>query len=501
MFRECNQQFSFPSATARGANLLTGPEADTVVDQTPESRRMDLLLVEDDDEFRETCAMWMSRKGHAVRQASNAHDGLFQFAQKQFDVAVVDLNMPGMTGLELLERLRADNIETEIIMLTGQATVDTAVQAMKLGASDYLSKPFPLPELEKRCQLAWDRGSLKKENRQLKAVIERDRPRTRMLGESPRMQQVHRLIERAGPTDKAILIQGESGTGKELVARALQSSSLRSDKPFVTINCAALPEQLVESELFGHEKGSFTGATSTNPGLFEVADGGTMFIDEIGEMPLSLQPKLLRVLEDGSLRRVGSHKERRVDVRLIAATNCDLSKMAAAGDFREDLYYRINVLTIELPPLRERTGDVSILINHFLGSDWTISDEAQQVLEQYHWPGNVRQLINVIERAKILANNGEVEVHDLPSEVVKSQDRMPVVSNSEEASSQTLEDLERAHVLNILRQNSGNKAQAARSLGIHRRKLYRLLERFNIEPDEIHQRQGSSSSLRIRSTS
>ncbi|NQV25275.1 MAG: sigma-54-dependent Fis family transcriptional regulator, partial [Rhodopirellula sp.] len=235
---------------------LRSLEAEIVANPTSGSRSMNLLLVEDDDEFRETCALWMSRKGHTVTEASNAHDGLFQFSQKQFDVAVVDLNMPGMSGLELLERIRSDNVETEIIMLTGQATVDTAVQAMKFGANDYLSKPFPLPELEKRCQLAWNRSQLKKENRQLKAVIERSRPKVRMIGESPQMQQVHRLIERAGPTDKAILIQGESGTGKELVARALQSSSLRADKPFVTINCAALPEQLVESELFGHEKGS-----------------------------------------------------------------------------------------------------------------------------------------------------------------------------------------------------------------------------------------------------
>ena len=460
---------------------------------TSDPTSMNLLLVEDDDEFRETCALWMSRNGHTVTEAPNAHDGLFQLSQKQFDVAVVDLNMPGMSGLELLERIRSENVETEIIMLTGQATVETAVQAMKLGASDYLSKPFPLPELEKRCRLAWDRGQLKKENRQLKAVIQRSRPKVQMVGGSAQMQQVYRLIERAGPTDKAILIQGESGTGKELVARGLQNSSLRADKPFVTINCAALPEQLVESELFGHEKGSFTGATSTNPGLFEVADGGTIFIDEIGEMPLSLQPKLLRVLEDGSLRRVGSHKERRVDVRLIAATNRDLSEMAADGQFREDLYYRINVLTIELPPLRERQGDVRSLIDHFLGSNWSINDEARQALEEYHWPGNVRQLINVIERATILAQDQQVELEDLPNEILKPQSRksVPTTSTSTVASSQKLEDLERAHVINILRQNSGNKAQAARSLGIHRRKLYRLLERFNITPEEVRQFEGT----------
>ncbi|NQV28271.1 MAG: sigma-54-dependent Fis family transcriptional regulator, partial [Rhodopirellula sp.] len=246
-------------------------------------------------------------------------------------------------------------------------------------------------------------------------------------------------------------------------------------------------------ELFGHEKGSFTGATATNPGLFEVADSGTIFIDEIGEMPLSLQPKLLRVLEDGSLRRVGSHKERRVDVRLIAATNRNLSDMAAEGLFREDLYYRINVLTIELPPLRERTGDIRHLIDHFLGSNWSISDEARQALESYHWPGNVRQLINVIERATILARDGRVELEDLPGDILRPQSRSSAGTDSTVVSSQKLEDLERAHVIKILQQNSGNKAQAARSLGIHRRKLYRLLERFNIAPAEIRQFESTPS--------
>ena len=451
---------------------------------TPAEKPINLLLVEDDDEFRETCAMWMSRKGHIVTEAGDAHEALQLCQTKHFDVAVVDLNMPGMNGLELLDRLHGDQIEMQVVMLTGQASVDTAVQAMKLGAYDYLSKPFPLPELEKRCRLAFERGCLQKENQQLKAVIERTRPVVKMIGESPPMQQVQRLIERAGPTDKAILIQGESGTGKEIVARGLQSCSLRADRPFVTINCAALPEQLVESELFGHEKGSFTGATATKPGLFEVADGGTIFIDEIGEMPLGLQPKLLRVLEDGSLRRVGSHKERRVNVRLIAATNRNLGDMASEGKFREDLYYRINVLTIELAPLREREGDVDLLIDHFLGRDWEISPEARDVMRAYHWPGNVRQLINVIERATILAEDGCVQVCDLPKEVTGNTDHRVAPLVRPMSSSEKLEDLERAHVLQVLHSHDGNKARAARALGIHRRKLYRLLERFDIRPEE-----------------
>jgi DNA-binding NtrC family response regulator len=258
-----------------------------------------LLLVEDEDEFRDSAAKWMLRQGHAVEQAANAQEALQQCEARYFDVAVVDMNMPGMSGLELLQKLKERNLETEILILTGQATVETAVSAMKLGANDYLTKPFSLAELDRRIRNAAQKSRLRLENDRLKTLLARQRPHHRIIGESAPMKQVFRLIERVGPTDTAVLIEGESGTGKELVARALQQNSGRADKPFVTINCAALPDQLVESELFGHEKGAFTGAVATKPGLFEVADGGTLFIDEVGELPLALQPKLLRVLEDG----------------------------------------------------------------------------------------------------------------------------------------------------------------------------------------------------------
>ena len=311
-------------------------------------------------------------------------------------------------------------------------------------------------------------------------------------------------------TDKPVLIQGESGTGKELVARALQHRSHRAGRPFVTINCAALPEQLVESELFGHRKGAFTGANEDRAGLFEVADGGTLFIDEIGELPGSLQPKLLRALEDGSIRRVGSHRERRVDVRLIAATNRNLSEEVSAGRFREDLYYRINVMSLELPPLRRRDGDIALLTREFLGPTWTISPDAAQAVERYHWPGNVRQLRNAIDRAQILANDHHITIDDLPVEVGDPGNHSghsngafpnspaataaissawpvaaaPAVTNGASvAMSVRLEDLEKAHILDVLRQQGGNKARAARALGIHRRKLYRLLERHGIHEE------------------
>lgn len=443
----------------------------------------DLLIVEDDDGFRQTAARWMAKRGHRVEQAANGNEALAHCERKHFDVAVVDMNMPGMTGMELLQRMKQGGLDTEIIILTGQATVENAVEAMKLGASDYLTKPFPLADLEQRCRVAADRGSLRKENRQLRTLIQRAKPETQIVGKSGAMQEVFRLIERVAPTDKAVLIQGESGTGKELVARAIQEKSTRADKPFVTINCAALPETLVESELFGHEKGAFTGATARKDGLFEVADGGTLFVDEIGELPLSLQPKLLRVLEDGSLRRVGSHQERRVDVRVIAATNRDLQEEVAAGRFREDLYYRINVMSLVLSPLRGRRDDIPLLIDHFLGGKWDLEPEAQEALLTYSWPGNIRQLANALDRATVLADDGLITIDDLPSEVLKAAHESPM--GAPVPIDDDLASIERAHVIAVLKKERGNKARAARALGIHRRKLYRLIERFQIDVDHL----------------
>jgi DNA-binding NtrC family response regulator len=441
-----------------------------------EPKNIDLLLVDDDVDFRDTVARRFARGGYRVHEAGGGQEALDLAARRQIDVAVVDLRMPGMSGVELLERLKAGSPECEVVLLTGEATIESAVDAMKRGAHDYLTKPFPLAELEVVVQRAFAQRQLRKENRQLKAVLERNRTDFEMIGRSAAMQEVFRLIERAGPTDKAILIQGESGTGKELVARALHRASPRAEKPLVVINCAALPETLLESELFGHEKGSFTGAVSAKPGLFELADGGTLFIDEIGEMPGALQAKLLRVLEDGSMRRIGSLKEIRVDVRLLAATNRSMSIEVKAGRFREDLFYRINVLSLELPPLRRRAGDIPLLVGKFLGPQWTIEREAMRALESYAWPGNVRQLSNVIERAKILADEPRIGLVDLPHELVH-----PPQGEAPAAATDKLDDVERAHVVEVLQREGGNKARAARALGIDRRSLYRLLEKYGIQ--------------------
>jgi DNA-binding NtrC family response regulator len=456
----------------------TPPPADELASMTNHAQ-IELLVIDDDDEFRSLMVRRFTQAGFRVQEAANAEQALALAERRDVDVVVCDMVMPGLSGIELLEQFKQEHPECEVLLLTGQGTVETAVKAMKLGAYDFLTKPFPLRDLEPLIEKAYERRRLHKENRQLKALLERVEPQLEMVGESPLMQELFRLIERAGPSDKAILIQGESGTGKELVARGLHRCSRRIQQPMVVINCAALPEALLESELFGHEKGAFTGAVSAKPGLFEVADGGTLFIDEIGELPGSLQAKLLRVLEDGSLRRIGSIKERRVNVRLLAATNRNMSDEVKQGRFREDLYYRINVMSLELPTLRQRRSDIPLLVAHFLGGDWDIEESAMRALEQYDWPGNVRQLINALDRAKILSDDHIVHLHDLPHEVT---DQVP--ENNTPSALQNpdrLAALERSKILEVLQREGGNKSRTARVLGIDRRKLYRLVEKYGIE--------------------
>jgi DNA-binding NtrC family response regulator len=440
------------------------------------TKDIDLLIVDDDADIRQTVVRRFERLGYRAEGAENGAEALELCKRREYDVAVLDLVMPGMSGIELLERMRAGHAECEVIMLTGKGSIETAVQAMKLGAFNFLTKPFPLAELEVEIERAYEHHQLRRENEQLRTLLRQAEPSKELLGESRPMQEVARLIERSGPTDKAILIQGESGTGKELVARGLHRASLRADKAMVVINCAALPETLLESELFGHEKGAFTGAATAKPGLFEVADRGTLFVDEIGELVPGLQAKLLRTLEDGSLRRIGSLKERRVDVRLIAATNRDLAQEVEAEKFREDLYYRINVLTIHLPPLRKRKEDVPLLVRHFLGRDWGIDPDAMQVINAYSWPGNVRQLINAIERAKIMSDDGVLHADGLPPEVVAGA----AGPSEEPLETDDLASIEKSHVIEVLRREGGNKVRAAEALGIHRRSLYRLLDKYGL---------------------
>jgi DNA-binding NtrC family response regulator len=457
-----------------------------------DTSKVNLLLADDDDGFRESVARRIRRKGYSLTEASNGNEALEILEAQDINVAILDLMMPGKTGLEVLKKFREKYSDCEIIILTGQSSVETAVESLKAGAYDYLQKPFPLSELEILIQKAYERNRLIHENKQLKAVLARNRPNWNIIGNSPAIRQVFRLIDRAGPSDKSILIQGESGTGKELVAHALHASSKRSENPVITVNCAALSEQLLESELFGHEQGAFTGALEKKIGLIELADQGTLFIDEIGEMPIPMQVKLLRVLEDGSFRRVGSTKERRVDMRLISATNKDLEKESRDGNFREDLLYRINVLSIDIPPLRERNGDIDLLLNHFLGEGWNISAEAKLFLKHYQWPGNIRQFHNIVERAKILADHSEIQAKDLPASI-KGAFAEENHTDDNICSSDKLAAIQRQKIVEIMKRKQGNKTRAAEVLGLTRRSLYRLLEKHSIQKEEymlhVHQSQ------------
>ncbi|MFN6109350.1 MAG: sigma-54-dependent transcriptional regulator [Planctomycetota bacterium] len=440
-----------------------------------------LLIVDDEEDFRDAASSYFRKLGYHVFTASDGREAWELVNSQVFDVAVVDIHMPNITGLQLLTELRDSENELQVIMLTGGGTIENAVESIKKGAFDFLTKPAKLNELDLLIQKAWRASQLLKENRQLRHVIQHTAPPANMIGESPAMQEVFRLIDKTAVTEKPVLIEGESGTGKELVARAIHERSALAEMPLVVINCAALPEALLESELFGHEKGAFTGAAAAKPGLFEIADGGTLFIDEFGELAGSLQAKLLRVLEDGSLRRVGSVKERKVKVRLIAATNRDLGKEVAEGRFREDLYYRINVLKIHLPPLRERDGDIRLLIEHFLGDQWKVSEPVIELLSNYTWPGNIRQLHNALERAKILAEGDEILKENLPEEIVKGSEQQGVSAELKVGSKLDLDSLNKLHVEQVYRRNQCNKTRTAQALGIGRRSLYRLLEKYCIQ--------------------
>jgi DNA-binding NtrC family response regulator len=444
-----------------------------------------LLIVDDDEQLRQTLVRRFQRQGLSVTSAGSAEAALPLLSQHRFDVALLDLHLPGRSGIELLEQIKAAQPELEAVMLTAHGTIDTAILAMKRGAYDYLTKPFHLPELEIHIQKAYEKVQLLRRQWQWVENLRYESPRYRLVGSSAAMQAVVEMIEKVAPTPSTVLVRGPSGTGKELVARAIHFNSARSDRPLVTINCAALQETLLESELFGHEKGAFTGALQTKPGLFEVAEGGTLFIDEVAEMAPSVQAKLLRVLEDGQYRRVGSTRELRANVRIVAATNKALEDEQKAGRFREDLYYRLNVVTVVLPPLRERREDVRELVEHFLSTRqlgplrYRIDPEAVQALVEYDWPGNVRELANVIERAQILAVDHLITLDDLPEALVEAAGEAP--AGAPAADPRHLREIERRHVEQVLQQEKGNKVQAARALGISRRALYRLIDKYRLE--------------------
>ena len=467
-----------------------------------------ILVVDDEVRVGKFLETVLKQEGWEVTLATGGEQALEELRTSAFDLVITDLVMPGVDGMQVLEAARTEDPDAFVIVITGYSTVESAVEAMKRGAFDYIPKPFKVEHIKLQCRKALEQHRILMENRALRHQLNVTTVRFgRMIGESPAMQGVYRLISRVAPTDSTVLVRGESGTGKELVARAIHYHSQRRDRALVTVNCAALPETLLESELFGHARGAFTGAATAKRGLLEEADGGTFFLDEIGDISLGLQAKLLRVLEEGEFLRLGETRPRKVDVRIIAATNRDLEKAKESGAFRPDLYYRLNVVTIMLPPLRDREGDIPLLASHFLQRHAQrtgrplrgFSAQAMQHLCAYSWPGNVRELENVVERAVILAEGPLIEVHDLPKEMQDVQPRDgngrtaddgPVSSPGNGAGTDLLtlsrpfkeavREFERALVLKALEEAGGVPAQAARLLGLNRSTFHEITCRLGL---------------------
>jgi DNA-binding NtrC family response regulator len=458
-----------------------------------------LLVVDDEKNLRLVVQKELSRQGHSVETAEDGEEAWAKLESEDFDVLLCDINMPRLDGMDLLRRMRERSPNPpEVIMLTGQGTVETAIEAMKLGAYDYLTKPYRIAELSALVTAAAEKYQLRVDNQRLRAQIERvNGALPDIIAESAQMKEVLRLVRRVAPSETSVLITGESGTGKELVAQAIHRLSPRRDKPFIDLNCAALQDTLLESELFGHEAGAFSGARTRKLGLFELADGGTLFLDEVMEMPSQLQSKLLRALETRSFFRVGGVKKVDVDVRLIAATNRDTERAVYDGVFRADLLYRINSFEIGISPLRERREDIEPLARHLLqkfgnGSTLQLSTQVLEALRGFSWTGNVRQLRNCLERAVLLSDNGRITTKELPPEVVYRTER-PQVSVSyngvpqshpttfQNASPTNLRDVERQQILGALEKTGWHRGKTAELLGISPSTLYRRLREYDLE--------------------
>ena len=447
-----------------------------------------ILVADDEPAQRELVGGFLRKHGFEVTQAADGRQALARFKQEPFDLVLTDQKMPDLSGLELLEGVRAITPEAAVLIMTAYGTIETAVSAIKAGAADYLTKPVNLDELLHRIHQVQERQRLLTENRELRdALVGRHRVEG-IIGESGQMQEVLSLVRRVAPSDATVLIRGESGTGKELIAKAIHFASPRASGPLVKVNCAALPETLIESELFGHEKGAFTGAASARKGRFELADGGSLFLDEVGDLPLHVQVKLLRVLQEREFERVGSSRPITVNVRLLTATHRDLEALVREGRFRDDLYYRINVITIALPPLRERREDLSLLIDHFLKTsaeknDKTIrgvSREAREALLRYDYPGNVRELENLIERAVVLSRDEVIGLADLP---LSLQDA-PQEPGTGAGIVAAVEGLERRMIREALAQANGVQTRAAELLGISERVLRYKLNKYGLSGAE-----------------
>lgn len=438
-----------------------------------------ILVVDDEQIVRDSLTHWFEEDGYQVSSASDAFDVLKDFEPGKYDIMLVDIKMPKMNGLELLERIKEIDPDCIVIIITAYASVPSAVQALKNGAFDYVTKPIDPDELSHLIKNAIKQKSLKKENIALKASIDEMFSFEGLIGESSEMRKVFDLIKIVAPQDTTVIIRGESGTGKELIARAIHMNSPRRYYPIIPVNCGAFTETLLESELFGHEKGAFTGAQYRRKGKIEMANGGTLFLDEVGSVSPKMQIELLRVLETKQFNRVGGNDIVKVDFRLISATNENLEKLVAEGKFREDLYYRLNVFTIHVPPLRERRSDIPVLANYFVQKFarqmnkpfLKISDEAMEILLNHNWPGNVRELENAIERAMVIGKPPEIKPSDLPFHIDKN-----FMNDSD-----SLEEIEKNHIQRILKKYDWNISRAASALGIDRVTLYNKIKKYGIQ--------------------
>lgn len=450
-----------------------------------------LLVVDDELSMREFLAILLEREGYEVVTAADAATALSHLAAAEFALVISDVQMPGLNGLALLERIKETNPETAVLLITAFSTAEQAVEAMKLGAYDYLAKPFKVDEVKLLVANALEKRDLKRENRQLREKVAVCDGYGGIVGNSRRMQELFQLLGKVAESTTTVLISGESGTGKELAARAIHHAGLRRSKPFVAVNCGAIPENLIESELFGHARGAFTGAVGERPGLFEQASGGTVFLDEIGELPLAMQTRLLRVIQEREVRRVGGSSVKKVDVRLVAASNRDLEQQVKDGSFRDDLYYRINVVQVVMPPLRERVEDIPLLVEHLVRKHGKpgslVMPDALQALMAYPFPGNVRELENIIERSLVL-DPVRISLNNLPPQVKNTVKRFDLHTAVEIPDGgidlePALEQLEKQYLVKALEKSGGSKTRAAELLGMSFRSYRYKLSKYGLSAD------------------
>ena len=452
-----------------------------------------LLIVEDEAKMRRLLELNLTEERYSVLPAADAEEALNTLRQEKIDLVLTDLKLPGMNGLEFLQTVKRTHSNLPVVVMTAFGTVETAVEAMKLGASDYVLKPFGMEEIKLILRKALDVHRLREENRSLREALGQRYQFSNIIAYSPKMQEVLATVERVAPTNSTVLLGGESGVGKDLIARAIHQHSRRSSEAFVKVNCTAIPENLLESELFGYEKGAFTGANNTKPGRFELADKGTIFLDEIGDVPGSIQVKLLHVLQDRQFERLGGTKTLKVDVRVVAATNQDLRAALEQGTFRQDLYYRLNVVPISIPPLRERKEEIPYLVDYFIarfanesGKPLSgITPAALKLLMEFHWPGNVRELENIIERAVALSAGSVIDISDIRLDISPSSSNQSAAAGAVPfpPEGMTLEQFEDEIIRESLRRANGNKSQAARLLGLSRNALRYRLAKLGV-PDE-----------------